>query len=80
MFKMHRDGTIVLPQGDTMTQVIELTGREFPAGTIALFGVTEYLNARRRLTKTFNVENGMVKIELKPEDTRNIMPGEYMWD
>ena len=48
MFKMHKDGTIVLPQGDTMTQTIELTGREFPTGTVAVFGVTDHLNAKRR--------------------------------
>ena len=48
MFKMHKDGTIVLPAGDTMTQTIELTGREFPAGTVAVFGVMEHMNSVRR--------------------------------
>jgi hypothetical protein len=57
---------------------VDIQGGEFPAGTVAVFGVK---NAKRTvLSKVFTIVDNRVVVRLTNADTRNLPTGKYNWD
>lgn len=78
MYKLDDNCNITLPKGDTMLFNVDIQGGEFPAGTVAVFGVK---NAKRTvLSKVFTIVDNRVVVRLTNADTRNLPTGRYNWD
>lgn len=78
---MQTDGyDIELTRGDSLFLRIDLTGRELPAGTQALFSFKRRLQDKAPLlTKTCDASSGIIALALSHEET-DITPAVYVWD
>ena len=74
--------TIKIHKGNAAGFQLKLTGDELPEdGTIIRFRVRKnenYINAA--IEKNIPINDGIVDIDLYPEDTANLTPGEYHWN
>jgi len=74
--------TIKIHRGNAAGFQLQLTGDDLPAdGTLIRFRVRKnesYLTPA--IEKEVPIRNGIVDIDLYPEDTINLIPGNYHWN
>lgn len=78
---IHIDGyDIAVTRGDSMPLRIDLSGRDLPQGSRAVFTVKKSLRDEEALLeKSCDVADGIVSLMLAPQDT-DLPPGHYVWD
>lgn len=74
--------TIRLHKGNAAGFQLKLTGEELPAdGTIVRFRVRKNENYKNPvIEKLIPIEDGIVDVDIIPEDTNELIPGEYFWN
>jgi len=74
--------TIKIHKGNAAGFQLHLTGEELPEdGTNIRFRVRKNENYNNpAIEKNVPIQNGIVDIDLYPEDTANLTPGEYHWN
>ena len=74
--------TIKIHKGNAAGFQLQLKGEELPVdGTIIRFRVRKNENySTPVIEKLTPIRNGVIDIDLYPEDTRDIHPGDYHWN
>lgn len=73
--------SITLPQGDTAMFKVKITGGRLPAGSALVFGVaTAGNNPKFVKYKVFDIDEDTAIVRLTNKDTRDLTPGNYVWD
>lgn len=80
MYELKTDGQLVVPKGDTVILKVNINGRPFPDGTVAVFGVCNAAKSATVLYKTFPVVENCIVVHLTNADTRMLQAGKYRWD
>ena len=70
---------ITLPIGDTLNMPLQVTGKPFVDGDVAMFAVSN-TDGEDIICKTFTIENGGCKIRLNSADTADKEAGSYTWN
>ena len=71
---------IELTRGDTLLLRIDLSGRDLPAGSQAVFTVKERITSREALiTQWCDASAETLTVSLPPQQT-DLAPGVYVWD
>ena len=78
---IHIDGyDIAVTRGDSMPLRIDLSGRDLPDGSRAVFTVKKSLRDEQPLVeKLCDASGEVVSLLLTPQDT-DLPPGHYVWD
>lgn len=80
MYSVNESYDIQVTQGDTVTLRIDLSGRDLPEGSEAVFTVKQNLTDEEPiLQKRFNASDEVLVIVLSHDET-NLEPGTYFWD
>ena len=74
--------TIKINKGNAAGFQLKLKGEELPQdGTIVRFRVRKNQNYKvPTIEKLIPIEDGFVNIDILPEDTENVNPGDYHWN
>lgn len=70
---------LLIPKGDTGFFSLPNKGI-FSKGDIAIFSVKDFLTQKTIIEKTIDASTPYLLIELKKEDTNNLVAGKYLWD
>ena len=80
MYSVNEQYDIEVTRGDTVTLRIDLSGRDLPEGSEAVFTVKKNVTDEETvLQKRFNASDEVLVIVLSHEET-NLEPGTYFWD
>ena len=74
--------TIKIHKGNAAGFQLKLTGEEVPVnGTIIRFRVRKSENWKNPvIEKLIPIENGTINVDILPEDTNLLSPGDYHWN
>lgn len=70
---------ITLPIGDTLNMPLQVTGKPFIDGDMAMFAVSN-TDGEDIICKTFTIADGGCKIRLNSADTADKEAGSYTWN
>lgn len=80
MYSVNEQFDIEVTRGDTALLRIDLSGRDLPDGTEAVFTVKKNLGDEEPvLQKRFDASDEVLSILLHPQET-DLEPGVYLWD
>lgn len=80
MYSVNEQYDIEVSRGDTAVLRIDLSGRDLPEGTDAVFTVKQNISDEEPvLQKRFNASDEVLSIVLTSQET-NLEPGVYYWD